>query len=450
MPTRAAEDTGFDQPVRHRAGRLAPACAPLRDARPRGGCRSSACPASPATASDFHEIGPALGGDAAEPRLVIAIDSRGRGRSAHDPNPDNYSFPLELADVLAVLTALEIGPAIVLGTSRGGILAMLLGAARPGALAGVILNDIGPVIETKGLMRIKGYVGKMPTPRSFADGAEMLRRLGDAQFTAMTPAQWLAQARRTWTQTGGLVLDYDPKLARTLEAVDAERPVPPLWGAVRFARARSADGGARRQFGHSVVRDGRCDARAPARHRRGRSAGPGSRTAAGRSRRHRPHRRLRHPVRRLGVRVLEHDPEKWTPVFGKDHALPLNLTSVRRRAAGLLQPELVHADESVRVVLLERAPMREVGLGRVVGEAFRVAPHRAELDLETEEFQIVLDKERGQLRDRPVRSSTWNRRSRQSLMLKKSMIVVKRRIGSPAGIAMISCRHCRMSAAPPV
>ena len=182
--------------------------------------------------SDFHELGLALGRDATEPRLVFAIDSRGRGRSTHDPNPDNYSFPLELADVLAVLTALDIGRAIVLGTSRGGILAMLLGAARPGALAGVILNDIGPVIETQRLMRIKGYVGKMPTPSSFADGAEMLRRLGDAQFTAMTPAQWLAQARRTWTQTGkGLVLDYDRKIATTLEAVDAERPAPPLWDA---------------------------------------------------------------------------------------------------------------------------------------------------------------------------------------------------------------------------
>jgi pimeloyl-ACP methyl ester carboxylesterase len=88
------------------------------------------------------------------------------------------------------------------------------------------------VIETQGLMRIKGYVGKMPTPRSFAEGAEILRRLGDAQFPAMTPGQWLAQARRTWTQTDkGLVLDYDSAISKTLEAVDAERPTPPIWGA---------------------------------------------------------------------------------------------------------------------------------------------------------------------------------------------------------------------------
>jgi pimeloyl-ACP methyl ester carboxylesterase len=181
--------------------------------------------------SDFHEIATALTADPAQSRLIITIDARGRGRSDYDPNPDNYAFPVELADVLAVITALEIGPAIFLGTSRGGILSMLLGAARPGTMAGVILNDIGPVIDAKGLARLKGYVGKMPTPRSFSEGAEILRRLGDAQFTAMTQDAWLAQARRTWKERkDGLVLDYDPMLARTLESVDLERPLPPLWG----------------------------------------------------------------------------------------------------------------------------------------------------------------------------------------------------------------------------
>jgi pimeloyl-ACP methyl ester carboxylesterase len=180
--------------------------------------------------ADFHEIATALTRDAAQPRLVITIDSRGRGRSDYDPNPENYSFPVELADVIAAITTLEIGPAVFLGTSRGGILTMLLGAARPGAIAGVILNDVGPVIDPKGLVRIKGYAGKLPTPRSFDEGAEILRRLGDAQFPGLTAESWLTQARQVWRQENGkLVLSYDPNISKTLEGVDLERPLPPLW-----------------------------------------------------------------------------------------------------------------------------------------------------------------------------------------------------------------------------
>ena len=181
--------------------------------------------------ADFHELATALATDARQPRLVIAIDSRGRGGSDYDPNPENYSFPVELADVLTVLTALEIGPAIFVGTSRGGILTMLLGSARPGALAGAVLNDIGPVIDAKGLVRIKGYAGKLPTPRSFEEGAEILRRLGDAQFSKLTTEDWVRQARRSWKATDqGLVLDYDPKIALALKDVDIEQPLPALWG----------------------------------------------------------------------------------------------------------------------------------------------------------------------------------------------------------------------------
>src|SRR3982751_2406403 len=150
--------------------------------------------------ADFHELATALTRDAAQPRLVFTIDSRGRGRSDYDPNPENYSFPVELADVLAVITALEIGPALVLGTSRGGILTMLLGAARPTAIAGAILNDIGPVIDVKGLVRIKGYAGKLPTPPGYEEGAEIPRRLGDAQFPGLSPEAWLRQAKQVWRQ----------------------------------------------------------------------------------------------------------------------------------------------------------------------------------------------------------------------------------------------------------
>ncbi|MBI3702563.1 MAG: alpha/beta hydrolase [Rhizobiales bacterium] len=182
------------------------------------------------TVADFDALAEALANDAACPHRVIALDYRGRGQSGYDRNPANYSFPVELADVLAVATALDCLPSIIVGTSRGGILAMLLAALRPSAIAGVVLNDIGPVIEPKGLMRIKGYVGKLPQPESFEDGAEILRRLFDHQFPKLTPDDWLVAAHRTFKQeNGALVPTYDVNLAKTMEGIDFERPLPPLW-----------------------------------------------------------------------------------------------------------------------------------------------------------------------------------------------------------------------------
>ncbi len=181
------------------------------------------------TVADFDALAPALAnGDPA--RRVIAIDLRGRGQSDYDRNPENYNVAVELGDVVTVLTALEIGEAVFIGSSRGGILTMLLGVAHPTAIAGVVLHDIGPVIEQKGLARIKSYVGKLPQPRNFAEGADILRRLFDAQFPAVTSEQWLAAARRTWKMDDGeLKPTYDVRLARTLAEVDIERPLPSMW-----------------------------------------------------------------------------------------------------------------------------------------------------------------------------------------------------------------------------
>lgn len=182
------------------------------------------------TAADFEELAVALANDRQRPRRVLALDSRGRGRSEYDRDAANYNLAVELADVMAVLTATGTEPAVILGASRGGLLAMLLATARPTAIAGVVLNDIGPVIEAKGLMRIKGYVGRMPQPRSFAEGAEILRRLFDAQFPKIDAAGWLAAAQRGWHERNGrLVPTYDAKLASTLKGIDPEHRPPTLW-----------------------------------------------------------------------------------------------------------------------------------------------------------------------------------------------------------------------------
>ncbi len=181
-------------------------------------------------AEDFHTLAAALAADAAAPRRVLALDYRGRGRSEYDRHPQNYTIPVELGDVLSVLTALETAPAVIVGTSRGGLIAMALAALQPGAIAGVVLNDIGPVIEIAGLLRIKGYVGKSPQPRSFEDGAEILRQLSAGQFPKLGPAEWLTAAKRNWREDNGrLVTTYDPALAHNLEGITAEAPLPDMW-----------------------------------------------------------------------------------------------------------------------------------------------------------------------------------------------------------------------------
>ena len=180
------------------------------------------------TITDFDVLAPALAN--AGPRRVLAIDSRGRGQSEYDRNPKNYNLLVELADVVAVLTALAVGPAVFVGSSRGGLLTMQLAVAHPTRIVGAVLHDIGPVIEPKGLVRIRSYVGKMPQPRSFTEGADILRRLSSSQFPKLTPEQWLAAAHRAWKmRDGALIPTYDVRLMHTLAAVDLEQRLPPLW-----------------------------------------------------------------------------------------------------------------------------------------------------------------------------------------------------------------------------
>src|SRR5262249_36572743 len=106
------------------------------------------------TTEDFDVLAAAIAADAVMPRRVLALDYRGRGLSDYDRNPKIYAFRVDLADVIAVLAAVAAAPAIIVGTSRGGLLAMALATQRPGAVAGAVLNDIGPVIASPGLVRI--------------------------------------------------------------------------------------------------------------------------------------------------------------------------------------------------------------------------------------------------------------------------------------------------------
>lgn len=183
------------------------------------------------TALDFDALAQALAhGGAGPARRVLALDYRGRGSSDYDPDWRHYDVRVESGDVLAVLAAAGVERALFIGTSRGGLNTMVIGAMRPAIVAGVVLNDIGPVLEPKGLARIRSYIGKLPAPADMADAVALLKHISNAHFTALSEADWLAYARMTFRETPtGIVGRYDPKLMNTLADIDLEAPLPDLW-----------------------------------------------------------------------------------------------------------------------------------------------------------------------------------------------------------------------------
>jgi pimeloyl-ACP methyl ester carboxylesterase len=177
---------------------------------------------------DFHDLATALARPDETGRDVFCLDYRGRGRSQHDPNWKNYSVLVELNDALDFMTMKGLDRAAVIGTSRGGLLAMLMAVLRPSAIGAAVLNDIGPVIEREGLARIVAYVGRVPLPANWDEATQLVQEMNRRQFNAVPPEQWEEIARQVFNDDNGLpATSYDPNLAKAISVMDG--PTPELW-----------------------------------------------------------------------------------------------------------------------------------------------------------------------------------------------------------------------------
>lgn len=193
--------------------------------------------------ADFEDLAAALGGR----HRLITLTARGRGASDRDPDFRNYNIGVEARDAVELLDHLGLPRAVIVGTSRGGLVAMLLGAFAKDRLAGVLLNDIGPEIAPEGMARIMSYLGIEPRARSHTEAAAALKATMGAEFPDVSDARWLICARRWFDESrGGLRLNYDPRLRDALEAASAE-PAADLWplfealGSVPVAVLRGAN-----------------------------------------------------------------------------------------------------------------------------------------------------------------------------------------------------------------
>ena len=166
--------------------------------------------------ADFDELAPLL---AAMGRRVIAVDVRGRGQSAHDPNPANYNPVVYSSDIIKLMGDLGLARAVFIGTSMGGLITMTLAARRLDLIAAAVLNDVGPTLSVRGLQRIAGYAGRCNTVATWNEAAGYMRDINACAFPANDAAEWDKWARRAFEQKddGQLALRYDPHIASAIQ-----------------------------------------------------------------------------------------------------------------------------------------------------------------------------------------------------------------------------------------
>lgn len=167
--------------------------------------------------SDFDEVAPWI---AAQGRRVIAIDVRGRGRSAYDRNPAHYHVAVYAGDVVKLMHDLGISRAVFIGTSMGGLITMTLALRHLELIAAAVLNDVGPMLSTRGLARIAGYAGKGEVLRSWQEAADYLKSINEVAFPDYVGADWDKWARRAFVETapGVLAMRYDANIGLAIRA----------------------------------------------------------------------------------------------------------------------------------------------------------------------------------------------------------------------------------------
>ncbi|WP_447753508.1 alpha/beta fold hydrolase [Sphingopyxis fribergensis] len=182
-------------------------------------------------ARDFEALAPHI----AQYRKVIVIEFRGRGESAFAKDPMTYVPLTYVQDVVAMLGELEIERFAAVGTSLGGLVAMLLASALPGRLVGAVLNDVGPELQSAGLERIRDYIGAGGSQPTWMHAARAFAELNNAVYPGYEIHDWLRLTKRTHrlTAEGRIVTDYDKQIAAPLRVPGGGDAAMDLWPVYR-------------------------------------------------------------------------------------------------------------------------------------------------------------------------------------------------------------------------
>ncbi|MFO7758784.1 MAG: alpha/beta hydrolase [Roseovarius sp.] len=176
--------------------------------------------------ADFSFLAPHLSG-----YRLICMDYRGRGQSDHAADYMSYNILREGQDAIELMEHLGLDRVTLIGTSRGGLIAMALAHAHHDRLSGVVLNDIGPEVADEGIARIMDYVGRTPDLPDLDAAAGAMAHVNATVFHGVPLARWRAQAGFMFFETpgGGLGLRYDPRLRDALVGQAGAGEAPDLW-----------------------------------------------------------------------------------------------------------------------------------------------------------------------------------------------------------------------------
>lgn len=181
---------------------------------------------------DFEEVAPWI---AAQGRQVYAVDLRGRGRSARDPDPSHYNPRTYADDMAGLLRSIGSAKALFVGTSLGGVVTFTLAARHPGCIAAAVINDVGPEVPAAAIARIAAYAGKNPVVSSWHEAIEYCRSTNGVAMPHYEAADWERMARRVFVDDGSgkPVLDYDPPIFRPVSRWQLRLVTPLIWMAYR-------------------------------------------------------------------------------------------------------------------------------------------------------------------------------------------------------------------------
>jgi len=165
--------------------------------------------------------------DLARDHRCVAIDLRGRGESQAIPP---YHLEQQADDVAAVMRALAVGPAIIVGHSLGGIVALVLNERHPDLVMGIAAAD-SP-------MRPTGLGAAALVERLHASGTPALEPMVERFFSEGTTGDIRAAVREMMLTcppevAAGMLSDDDRVTANMTELVKLadRKPFMAMWAA---------------------------------------------------------------------------------------------------------------------------------------------------------------------------------------------------------------------------